>query len=180
MAVTTALRELHAAATRLRDAIRELEVIAVEDSPRSGDVYLVEIVHHAAFELSGAAEQAVAALDPEATTGTAGGCRSVGCTVADFHLHVNTLGTTLVRHLAGPERLAELAGLSAYGPEPKAWSREVARGVATCQDLLWTDLLPALQACWVELVEHPPLPGPPATGPAPAFRSQVIKETETT
>jgi hypothetical protein len=134
---------LQAAATRLRDATRELELIAVEDRPQRGDVHLVDVIHNAAFELAGAAEQAMAAL-------TAGGPHAVaGC-----HRHVNHFGATLSLELTNPERLIELARFGNHGRESRAWVREVVRSAAACQTLLWTDLHPALLACWTDLTDR--------------------------
>lgn len=141
--VQSAYAELAAAVRRLRDITRELELIAVSDQPRGGDVALVDQVANAALEVSGAAEETAAAFHDTATT-TGGGASS---TVALCQKHVLTLGQILVGRLAAPERLAELDGLGAeHGREAGAWAGEVVRSVHSCQQSLWSDVLPALFA----------------------------------
>jgi hypothetical protein len=139
--VQTALTAVTASTCRLREATRELELIAVEDLPRRGDVQLVDVVHNAAFELSGAAESAVRA----ALRGDVATCQE----------HVTRLGETLVRDLADPDRLADLGALGHLrGREAGAWAGEVIRCVHTCQRALWTDVQPAVLAYWRELAER--------------------------
>ncbi|MEV0482163.1 hypothetical protein AB0I69_16330 [Streptomyces sp. NPDC050508] len=139
MTVQSAYAELAAAVRRLRDITHELELIAVSDHPRGGDVALVDQVANAALEVSGAAEETATAFhDP--TTGGAS-------TVALCQKHVLTLGQILVGRLAAPERLAELDALGAeHGREAGAWASEVVRSVHSCQQSLWSDVLPALFA----------------------------------
>lgn len=137
--VQSAYAELAAAVRRLRDITRELELIAVSDHPRGGDVALVDQVANAALEVSGAAEETATAFH-DTTTGGAS-------TVALCQKHVLTLGQILVGRLAAPERLAELDALGAeHGREAGAWAGEVVRSVHSCQQSLWSDVLPALFA----------------------------------
>jgi hypothetical protein len=141
--VQSAYTELAAAVRRLRDITHELELIAVSDHPRGGDVALVDQVANAALEVSGAAEETATAFH-DTTTTTGGGASS---TVALCQKHVLTLGQILVGRLAAPERLAELDALGAeHGREAGAWAGEVVRSVHSCQQSLWSDVLPALFA----------------------------------
>lgn len=160
--VRSAVRELHRAAGRLRDAALELELIAVEDRPRDS-VHLVDVVHNDAFEVSGEAEQAVATLT--AIAGRTGSLppQAVTPAVAECTAHANRLGKALGCELSSPERLADLAGLT--GLELRTWATEVTRSVTACQRLLWTDFQPALLTCWIELVER-------LESPAPALRTR--------
>jgi hypothetical protein len=138
--VQSAYTELAAAVRRLRDITHELELIAVSDHPRGGDVALVDQVANAALEVSGAAEETATAFHDTTTTGGAS-------TVALCQKHVLTLGQILVGRLAAPERLAELDALGAeHGREAGAWAGEVVRSVHSCQQSLWSDVLPALFA----------------------------------
>jgi hypothetical protein len=137
--VQSAYTELAAAVRRLRDITHELELIAVSDHPRGGDVALVDQVANAALEVSGAAEETATAFH-DTTTGGAS-------TVALCQKHVLTLGQILVGRLAAPERLAALDALGAeHGREAGAWAGEVVRSVHSCQQSLWSDVLPALFA----------------------------------
>jgi hypothetical protein len=146
---TSALYALAASTRRLREAARELELIAVEDRPRRGDLHLVDVVQNAAFEVTGAAEHVVSALR---TTGSTAGAHPLA--VANCQHHVTALGAVLVRDLAAPHRLAELGVLGRrHGPEAGAWAGEVVRCVAACQRALWTDVQPALVAYWREIAE---------------------------
>jgi hypothetical protein len=139
--VQSALSALAASVGRLRDSTRELELIAVEDRPRRGDVHLVDVVQHAAFEVAGEAEQAVRAIRDR--------------DVVRCQEHVNRLGGILVGDLAAPERLAELGGLGGrHGREAGAWSAEVVRCVEACQRALWTAVQPAVLAYWRELTDQ--------------------------
>ncbi|MFF4253269.1 hypothetical protein ACFY1L_18880 [Streptomyces sp. NPDC001663] len=136
--VQSAYAELAAAVCRLRDTARELELIAVSDHPRGGDVALVDEVANAALEVSGAAEETTAAFRD-----TTGGAAAVSL----CQTHILTLGQILVGRLASPERLTELDALGAeHGHEAGAWAGEVVRCVHTCQQSLWSDVLPALFA----------------------------------
>ncbi|MGP4047380.1 hypothetical protein [Streptomyces sp. 2A115] len=138
MTVQSAYAGLAASVRRLRDTARELELIAVSDQPRGGDVLLVDVVANAALEVTGAAEQAAIALDGnDRTSSDVSHCQS----------HVQTLGRVLVDQLAAPERLAELGAFGAeHGREAEAWADEVIRCVHSCQQSLWSDVLPALFA----------------------------------
>jgi hypothetical protein len=62
------------------------------------------------------------------------------------------LGAVLVRQLAAPELLNDLAALGRErGREVRAWSAEIMRRIQACQLALWTDVQPALLAYWQEL-----------------------------
>jgi hypothetical protein len=152
--IESALTSAHASAGRLREAVRELALIAVEDRPRGTEVHLVTVVHDAALDLTAEAEQAEAALrlEPLADRMTRG--LPASRAVADCQAHVNALGGVLVRELAAPERLRDLAAFShERGPEAGAWAGEIIRCIETCQHLLWTDLEPALLCYWQELAD---------------------------
>ncbi|WP_329246547.1 hypothetical protein OG223_12430 [Streptomyces sp. NBC_01478] len=141
MTVHSAYAGLTAAAGRLRDTVRELELIAVSDRPRGGDVLLVDEVANAALETMGAAEQARAALGDD-TPASVALCQS----------YVQRLGRVLVGQLAAPEHLTELAALGTeHRREAGAWADEVIRCVQACQQTLWHDTLPALLAYWQEI-----------------------------
>ena len=74
--------------------------------------------------------------------------------VARCQAHVNALGAILVRELAAPERLADLAELKhGRGREAGAWAGEIVRCVEACQLVIWTDLQPALLGYWAELID---------------------------
>jgi hypothetical protein len=151
MTVTTesALGTVRASAGRLHEAVRHLVLIAVEDQPRGTDVHLVTLVHDAALDVAAEAEQTEAMLATEPSAG-AGVARAIsGC-----HARVNALGSVLVREMAAPERLGELAALGAeHGREAGAWAKEIVRCIQTCQQLLWTDMQPALLGYWRELAD---------------------------
>jgi hypothetical protein len=143
--IESALAAVHASTGRLREAVGDLVLTAVEDQPRGTDAHLITIVHDAALDLAAEAEQAAAALHATAVVPVA---------VAHCHARVNALGDVLVRDLAPPERLTELAGFGAeHGREAAAWATEIVRGIQTCQHLLWTDIAPALLAYWQELAD---------------------------
>jgi hypothetical protein len=150
MTLESAFSSVREAAGRLDEAARDLVLIAVEDQPHDTDVHLVTIVHDAALDLTAEAEQATAPLrslrDIEESTG------QVSSAVVVCQARVNAFGALLVRHLAAAERLGELAQLGAeHGREAGAWATEIIRCIQTCQNLLWTDIQPALLAYWQEL-----------------------------
>jgi hypothetical protein len=137
-----ALSAVTRSAHRLREAGVELELIAVEDRPRAGDVHLVDQVQHAAYEIAGAAEMAARA----AARGDVLTCQD----------QVIALGAALVRDLAAPERTAELGALGdRFGGETRAWAGEVLRCAQNCQRALWTDVQPAIQGYWREMSSAP-------------------------
>ena len=152
--IESALTSAHASTGRLREAVRELALIAVEDRPRGTEVHLVTVVHDAALDLAAEAEQAEAALRLEPVADGLTRSWSVSRAVADCQAHVNEFGGVLVRELAAPERLSELAVFSRErGREAGAWAGEIVRCIETCQHLLWTDLEPALLCYWQELAD---------------------------
>lgn len=150
--VESALNSVHASAERLRDSVQDLVLIAVEDRPRGTEIHLTTLVHDAALDLAAEAEQAAGALrtsghGPDVS-------RPASRRVARCQARVNILGTVLVRELAAPERLTELAALGAgRGREAGAWAAEIIRCIETCQYLLWTDVEPALLRYWQELAD---------------------------
>jgi len=152
--VRSALSEVQASARRLRDLVRELVLTAVEDQPRNCQVHLVTVVHDAALDVAAEAEQADAAVGPEETKGAprhAAGPQAV----ARCQHHVIVLGEVLVRQLAAPELMNDLAALGRErGREVGAWAAEIMRCVQACQIALWTDAGPALLAYWQELADH--------------------------
>jgi hypothetical protein len=153
--IDSALSSAHASAERLRDAVNELTLIAVEDRPRGTEVHLVTVVHDAALDMAAEAEQAETALRLElpSRAGTFGSAASRA--VADCQSHVNELGGVLVRDLAAAGRLSDLAVFRRErGREARAWADEIVRCVETCQHLLWTDVQPALLCYWQELAEQ--------------------------
>lgn len=145
MTVDNARSGLLAAARLLLDSTRELELMAVEDRPRTADVHLLDVIQNSAFELSGEVAEGVAALKTA----------DAQAAVASCHTHTNRFGEVLIRDLANPQRVRELVGLSRYGREAGLWAREVMQSITTCQRLLAVELQPALLACWIELVERP-------------------------
>jgi hypothetical protein len=147
--VQSALSEVQASARRLRDHMRELMLTAAEDQPRDCQVHLVTVVHDAALEAAAQAEQADAALSQAAPPGPA-----VSQAVVHCQRHITLLGAALVRELATPELLNDLAELGRErGGEVSAWVREINRCVQACQVALWTDVQPALLGYWRELAE---------------------------
>jgi len=147
--VQSALSEVQASARRLRDLMRELVLTAAEDQPRDCQVHLVTVVHDAALEAAAQAEQADAALSQPAPPGS-----TAAQAVAHCQHHVTLLGAALVRELAAPELLNDLAGLGReHSGEVSAWVREVNRCIQACQVALWTDVQPALLGYWRELAD---------------------------
>jgi hypothetical protein len=152
--IESALTSAHASAGRLREAVRELTLIAVEDQPRGTEVHLVTLVHDAVLDLAAEAEEAEAALHTGSNTVATTQISPATRAVADCHMHVNALGRVLVTELAAPERLSELALFSRErGREAGAWAAEIVRCIETCQDLLWRDVQPALLCYWQELAD---------------------------
>jgi hypothetical protein len=151
--VESALNSVRASAQLLREAVQELVLIAVEDRPRRPELHLTTLVHDAALDLDAEAEQAMDALRPgrggEGTSRAAANRHAAEC-----QAHVNVLGAVLVRELAAPERITELSTLGAdRGREAGAWAEEIIRCIETCQQLLWTDVQPALLGYWQELAD---------------------------
>ncbi len=152
--VQSALSEVQASAQRLRELMRELVLTAVEDQPRNCQVHLVTVVHDAALDASAEAEQAAAALGLEQTADTAPPDAVTPHEIARCQHHVTLLGAVLVRQLAAPELLNDLAALGReHGREVRAWSAEIMRRIQACQIALWTDVEPALLAYWRELAD---------------------------
>lgn len=161
--IESALTSAHASAGRLREAVRELTLIAVEDRPRGIEVHVVTVVHDAALDLAAEAEQAEAALRLERPAGGKTRSSSASRAVADCQAHVNALGGVLVSQLAAPERLSDLALFSRErGREASAWAGEIVRCIETCQHLLWTDIEPALLCYWQELADTTNRTGEPS------------------
>jgi hypothetical protein len=147
--VQSALSEVQASARRLRDLMRELVLTAAEDQPRDCQVHLVMVVHDAALEAAAQAEQADAALNQAAPPGPA-----VSQAVAHCQRHITLLGAALVRELAAPELVNDLAGLGRErGGEVSAWVQEILRCIQAGQIALWTDIQPALLGYWRELAD---------------------------
>jgi hypothetical protein len=152
--VQSALSEVQASAQRLRELVRELVLTAVEDQPRNCQVHLVTVVHDAALDATAEAEQAAAALGLEQAANMTPPHTATAQEVAHCQHHVTLLGTTLVRRLAAPELLNDLAALGReHGREVSAWSAEIMRRIQACQLALWTDMQPALLAYWQELAD---------------------------
>jgi hypothetical protein len=147
--VQSALGEVQASAQRLREIARELVLTAVEDQPRHCQIHLVTVVHDAALDVAAEAEQAAAAV----TTGQeADGHQSRA--VARCQCHAGLAGVALVRGLAAPELLNDLAALARErGHEVSVWVAEINRCIQACQVALWTDVFPALLGYWQELAD---------------------------
>ncbi|MDT5367074.1 MAG: hypothetical protein QOC62_1505 [Mycobacterium sp.] len=145
--IESALTTAQASAKRLREAVGELTLTAVEDRPRGTEVHLVTVVHDAALEVAAQAEQAEAALQSAQKSLAASA-------IADCQAHVHALGVVLVHELATPERLSDLTAFTRErGREARAWAGEIVRCIETCQHLLWTDIQPALLCYWRELAD---------------------------
>jgi hypothetical protein len=152
--VQSALSDVQASARRLSEAVRELVLIAVEDQPRNCQVHLVTVVHDAALDVAAEAEQAAAAENAEQLMAAGPPEATAASAVADCQHHVTLLGAVLVRDLAAPELLNDLAGLSRErGGEVRAWVREILRCIQAVQIMLWTDIQPALLGYWRELAD---------------------------
>jgi hypothetical protein len=157
----SALTAVAASTQRLRDMTRELVLTAVEDQPRGCQVHLVTVVHDAALDVAAETEQAAAAVRP------GDGTSSVPPeAVARCQHHVALAGAALVRELAAPELLNDLAVLARErSREVSAWVAEVNRCIQAFQIVLWTDVQPALLGYWRELAD---LTGrTPASGDGP-------------
>jgi hypothetical protein len=151
--VQSALSEVQASARRLRELARELVLTAVEDQPRNCQVHLVTVVHDAALDAAAEAEQA-AAVSPEQWAADGLPQAAAPRAVARCQHHVTSMGQVLVRELAAPELLNDLAALGRErGREVGAWVREIQRCIQACQIALWTDAQPALLAYWQELAD---------------------------
>ncbi len=149
--VQSALGEVQASARRLRETVRELVLTAVEDQPQNCQVHLLTVVHDAALDIAAEAEQADAAVSPENANSPRG---APSQEVARCQHHVTSAGAALVRELATPELLNDLAALARErGREVAAWVREINRCIQACQIALWTDVQPALLAYWRELAD---------------------------
>lgn len=142
--VQSALSAAVSATRRLRDATRELVLIATEDQPQGCQAHLITVVHDAVLDVAAEAEQADTAL----RQGNGAGA------VVRGQEHLTRLGALLVRDLAAPERLDDLVALSRdYGREAGAWAGEIIRSMHGCQQLMWTDVQPALLGYWQELAD---------------------------
>ena len=153
MTVQSALAEVQASARRLREIAGELVLTAVEDQPRNCHVHLVTVVHDAALDVAAETEQADAAvgLERDAAAVPPGAASQV---VARCQYHVTLAGAALVRGLAAPELLNDLAALGRErGREVSAWVSEISRCIQACQVVLWTDMQPALLGYWQELAD---------------------------
>ena len=140
----SALSAVGSSTRLLREAIRELALIATEDQPQGCQAHLVTIVHDAVLDVAAEAEHADATLRQEHGAAAVARCQE----------HLTLLGTLLIRDLAAPERLSELAALGReYGREAGAWAGEIVRSVHACQLLMWTAVQPALLGYWQELAD---------------------------
>ena len=149
----SALNVVHATAERFRETVQELVLIAVEDQPRGAELHLATLVHDATLDLAAAAEEAAGALLPEGR-GEGAARAATSRRVAEYQARINALGAVLVRELAAPARITELAALGVdHGREAGAWAEEIIRCIETCQHLLWTNVQPALLGYWQELVD---------------------------
>lgn len=154
MTIQSALNAVQASARRLYETTRELVLVAVEDAPRNAGLHLFDVVRDAALELAAEAEQAHAVLWQDDRPAQGAGHRPGPAMVARCQAHVNALGAILVRQLAAPDRLPDLAELTRdHGREAGAWAKEIVRCVGTCQVVVWTDLQPALLGYWAELID---------------------------
>jgi hypothetical protein len=162
--VESALSSVQASAERLREAAQELVLIGVEDRPSGTEFHLVTVVHDAVLDLAAEAEQATVVLRPD--EGGEGVSRTaISRRVAECQDRINSLGAVLIRELAAPERINELAALGKdHGREAGAWAEEIIRCVDTCQHLLWTDMEPALLGYWQELADTTKRTGKPGNG----------------
>ena len=150
--VQCALAEVQASARRLREIAGELVLTAVEDQPRNCQVHLVAVVHDAALEVAGQADQAEAVVNPPDGDGTPP--MPAEQAVAHCQRHITLLGAALVRALAAPEMQNDLAALGRErGREVSAWVREISRCIQACQIALWTEVQPALLGYWQELAD---------------------------
>jgi hypothetical protein len=150
--VQSAATEVQASARRLREIAGELVLTAVEDQPRNCQVHLVAVVHDAALEVAGQADQADAAVRP--ADGDGAPSSQAPQAVAHCQRHITLLGAALVRELSAPEMQNDLAALGRErGREVSAWVREISRCIQACQIALWTDVQPALLGYWQELAD---------------------------
>lgn len=151
--VESALTSVRASAERLREAVQELVLIAVEDRPRGPEIHLTTQVHDAALDLAAEAEQATSAFPPSGE-GERMPRADAARHVAQCNASINGLGVILIRELTAAERITELAALGAdHGREAGSWAEEVIRCIETCQHLLWMDVQPALLGYWQELAD---------------------------
>jgi hypothetical protein len=152
--VRSALSEVQASVRRLRALARELVLTAVEDQPRNCQVHLITVIHDAALDAAAEAEQADAAICPEQTARGASRRAVTAQAAARCQHHVTELGEVLVRQLAAPELINDLAALGRErGREVSAWAAEIMRCIQACQIALWSDAVPALLAYWQELAD---------------------------
>jgi len=151
--VESALSSVQASAGRLHEAVQDLVLIAVEDRPRGTEPHIVTVVHDAALDLAGEAEQAQATLRPD-VPGQGMARAAISRQVAESQARINAFGALLVRDLAAAQRIKDLATLGGdHGREAGAWAKEIVRCIETCQYLLWTDVQPALLGYWRELAD---------------------------
>jgi hypothetical protein len=163
--VQSALSAVQTAAGRLHEAVQELLLIAVEDGPRGTEVHLATIMHDAALDLAAEAEQAWALLQPGRRDDDTQGAVTLR-QLLEYQARINALGALLVRELAVPGRLYDLAALGQdHGREAAAWSGEIVRCIETCQYFLWTDVQPTLLGYWQELADMTSRTRTPSSGP---------------
>jgi hypothetical protein len=151
--VQSALTSVRASAERLCEAVQELVLLAVEDRPCGTELHLVTLVHDAALDVAAEADWVIDVLRADGPGGRTSGT-TTSRHIAECQARINVLGATLVRELAAPERITELATLGAdHGREAGAWADEIIRCIETCQFLLWTDMQPELLGYWQELAD---------------------------
>jgi hypothetical protein len=163
--VESTLSAVQAAAGRLHEAVQELLLIAVEDGPQGIELHLATIMHDAALDLAAEAEQAWVLLQADGRSDNPSRSVAPGH-LAEYQARINGLGAVLVRELAVPGRINDLAALGRnHGREAGAWADEIVRCIETCQHLLWTEVQPTLLSYWQQLAEMTSRTRAPAADP---------------
>jgi hypothetical protein len=168
MDLSPAVEQLWRSLNRLRDALRLLQLTAVEDRPPDSDVLPVEAFGEDVEDVLGLLQEGFeAAARAHAPTGTEPDAQELRRALAVVQDRVDQACLRIGFDLDSHQRLADLDELAAdRGGEWPAWTSSVRVALDRCQPPLRATQQ-TLLACWLELTEpSPAMPGPPSTRPA--------------
>jgi hypothetical protein len=168
MAMAATVDALWHSLNRLRDALRLLQLTAVEDRPPDSDLLPVEALGEAAEEVLGILQEgfeaAARSLAPPDAEPDRAALRRALAVIQD---RVDQAGLRLGFDLGAHQRLADLDELATdrRGEWP-AWTSSLREALDHCQPPLRATQQ-RLLACWLELTEpSPAVAGPPTPRPA--------------